>query len=345
MKFVDVSRLFLASGKGGDGCVAFTREKFLQHGGPSGGNGGMGGCVLFQGNAGKTTLFDLACNPHQKAGNGKHGSGKNKNGAKGEDKLILVPLGTSIFDDEKNELLMEVVDEVPKVLLEGGRGGKGNRHFKSSVRRAPRFATDGETGMELTVRLELKLIADVGLIGFPNAGKSSFVAAVSGARPKVADYPFTTLVPNLGVVSTADYGSFVIADIPGIIEGAHLGAGLGLRFLRHIQRTSVLAFLLDVSVHSKREPSEAFSLLLDELKRHSSQLELKPKIVLLTKIDILRPEWNLETLLEEMKARGIVALPISSANRSGLDEASRKLFEMVLEERSDATSVDTLPYP
>ena len=246
--FIDQARIFVKGGDGGNGCVAFRREKYVAMGGPFGGDGGRGGSVIFEADQGLSTLMDFRYNKHFKAKRGQHGKGKNQHGAGGEDLLVRVPVGTIIRDDDTGEILADLTTHGQQcVVAHGGRGGRGNSRFASSTHKAPSMAENGEPGEERWIRLELKLLADVGLVGFPNAGKSTFISRVSAARPKIADYPFTTLVPNLGVVVTRDKESFVIADIPGLIEGAHQGAGLGHDFLRHIERTRVLLFILDAA--------------------------------------------------------------------------------------------------
>ncbi len=329
MKFVDTAKIYIKSGKGGAGCASMRREKFIEFGGPNGGDGGRGGSVYLEGDYRMTTLQDFRTHPHQKAGNGVAGMGDNKAGRSGEDKTIKVPLGTIIVNDETEEIITEVLEEKQTLLLKGGKGGLGNTHFKSSTNRAPRYAQPGLPGEEMTIRLELKIMADVGLVGFPNAGKSTFISSISNARPKIADYPFTTLVPNLGVVNIANYKSFVVADIPGIIENAHQGLGLGDQFLKHIQRTSVLAFLVDSSDISGKAPIELFRVLLNELEKFSPDLMQKQRIVLLSKIDAIRDDVNIESTIKEFKAIGEELLPISSVSRKGLDKACYRLSSIV----------------
>ena len=329
MKFIDRVKSFLSSGKGGAGCAAMRHEKFIEFGGPDGGDGGKGGDVYIKGAKQLTSLQDLRFNPHQKAKCGQPGLGKQKTGRGGEDKVIEVPLGTIVINDETDEILCEVLAEDQYMVLQGGRGGLGNVHFKTSMNRAPRYCQPGEPEQEMTVRMELKVMADVGLVGFPNAGKSTFISSISNARPKIADYPFTTLVPNLGVVSVAGYKSFVVADIPGIIEDAHIGVGLGDQFLKHIQRTSVLAFLLDCSEFTEHEPAEAFKILFNELKQYSADLTEKKRIVLLTKTDALSSKINLEETIEQFKEIGEHAFPISSVARKGTQHVVFHLSDLV----------------
>ncbi len=338
MKFIDYAKIYVKSGKGGAGCASMRREKFIEFGGPNGGDGGRGGNVYFKGDHRLTSLQDFRTHPHQKAGNGKPGMGDQKTGKSGEDKTIYVPLGTIVINDETDEIEFEVLSEDSYLLLKGGRGGLGNTHFKSSTNRAPRYAQPGEEGKESTVRLELKIMADVGLVGFPNAGKSTLISSISNARPKIADYPFTTLVPNLGVVKVNDYRSFVVADIPGIIKDAHCGTGLGDQFLKHIQRTSVLAFLIDGSEITGQMPMDVFQVLMNELKQYSTDLVEKKRIVLLTKIDALREDLNIRNLINDFKDIGEDLVPISSVTRKGLDKLNYQLLEMVEAERAKLSS-------
>ena len=340
MKFIDIAKIYIASGKGGAGCASMRREKFIEFGGPNGGDGGRGGDVYFKGDASLTSLFDLRLHPHQRAGNGVAGMGDQKTGKAGADKIIKVPLGSVIIDDETDEIYHEILEEKPHLILKGGLGGLGNLHFKTSTNRAPRYAQPGEPGKEICVRLELKLIADVGLVGFPNAGKSTFIASISNARPKIADYPFTTLIPNLGVVKVNDYRTFVVADIPGIIKDAHQGTGLGFRFLKHIKRTSVLAFLVDCSEFVKTDPFENFSVLLKELSQFSADLLEKDRIVLLTKIDSIRQDLDIKKIIEFFKSKGEEIYPISSVTRSGLEKVIYRLADIVTATRSDSSQID-----
>ncbi|MBT6613425.1 MAG: GTPase ObgE, partial [Deltaproteobacteria bacterium] len=333
MKFIDTAKIYIKSGKGGAGCASMRREKFIEFGGPNGGDGGRGGDVYFKGDASLTSLFDLRLHPHQRAGNGVAGMGDQKTGKTGTDKIIRVPLGTIIINDETDEIHHEILEENSYLLLKGGRGGLGNVHFKTSTNRAPRYAQPGEPGNEICVRLELKLIADVGLVGFPNAGKSTFISAISNARPKIADYPFTTLVPNLGVVKVNDYRSFVVADIPGIIEDAHQGTGLGFRFLKHIKRTSVLALLVDSSEFIEIDPLKSFSILLNELSQFSPDLLEKKRIVLLTKTDAIRQDLNIQEIIETFKKEGEEIYPISSVTRKGLERVIYRLADIVTADR------------
>ncbi len=287
MRFVDEVKINVKAGDGGRGCVSFRREKFVPLGGPDGGDGGDGGSVWFCVDPGLGTLLDFRYKVHYKAQSGGHGMGSNRHGKNGADLEIRVPPGTLVYDAESGELLADLTDPGQRLkLLAGGRGGQGNARFTTSTNRAPRFAQPGLPGAERVLRLELKLLADVGLVGFPNAGKSTLIAAVSAARPKIADYPFTTLVPNLGVVRYGGYKSFVMADIPGLIAGASEGHGLGTRFLRHIERTDLFLHLVDLSGMQEGDPLENFATINRELERHNAELLAKPQFVVFTKADI-----------------------------------------------------------
>ncbi len=338
MKFVDTAKIFIKSGKGGAGCASMRREKFIEFGGPNGGDGGRGGSIYFEGDSRLTSLQDYRLHPHQNAGNGMAGQGDNKYGKSGEDKVIPVPFGTIIFNAETDEMILEILEEKKILLLKGGRGGLGNVHFKSSTNRAPRYAQPGEAGQEMTIRLELKIMADVGLVGFPNAGKSTFISSISNAKPKIADYPFTTLVPNLGVVQVDNHKTFVVADIPGIIEDAHLGSGLGDQFLKHIQRTSVLAFLIDSSDLVAKAPIEVYKVLLNELEQYEPELLKKKRIVLLSKVDAIRHDLNIEKIIGDFKELGEELFPISSVSRKGLDKACYRLSSIVDKHRATLSS-------
>ena len=329
MKFIDSAKIDIRSGKGGAGCTSMRREKFIEFGGPNGGDGGRGGSVYMIGDQRLTSLQDLRTHPHQRAGAGQAGMGDNKFGRSGEDKIIRVPLGTIVINDETDEIVAEVLEENQILLLKGGKGGLGNTHFKSSTNRAPRYAQPGLPGQDMTIRLELKIMADVGLVGFPNAGKSTLISSVSNARPKIADYPFTTLVPNLGVVHVAGFHTFVVADIPGIIKDAHLGAGLGGQFLKHIQRTSVLAFLIDSSDPSEKTPLEMYQILLGELEQFSADLLDKQRIIFLTKIDAIKESINIAETILQFKEIGEELLPISSVSKKGMDKAIYRLSAIV----------------
>lgn len=331
MQFVDEVKIHVASGHGGAGCISFRREKFIPFGGPNGGDGGKGGDVIFEVSPAISTLLDLRYRPHQKAETGHHGMGKNRHGANGKELKILVPVGTVVKDAESGEILADLTSAGERIVLfKGGRGGQGNARFATSTNKAPKFAQPGEEGVEVWLRLELKLMADVGLLGFPSVGKSSFITKVSAARPKIADYPFTTLVPNLGVVPYKNYRSFVIADIPGLIEGAHEGAGLGLRFLRHVERTDLLLHILDLSWMPDRDPIREYQALNREMELFSEDLGQKRQIVVINKIDLPHVRENLPTVLAWFDEENIRVFPISAATGEGieplLDEVARHLW-------------------
>ena len=337
MKFVDEIKISVKSGDGGAGCVSFRREKFIPLGGPDGGDGGKGGDVIFQVSPHLATLLDLRHKPHLKAGRGRHGMGKDRHGAQGEDLTVLLPLGTVVKDAETEEVLVDLNEPGQSVvLLKGGRGGQGNARFASSTNKAPKFAQPGEPGEERWLKLELKLMADVGLLGFPSVGKSSFIAKVSAARPKIADYPFTTLVPNLGVVSYKNYRTFVIADIPGLIEGAHQGAGLGQRFLRHVERTDLLLHILDLSWMPDRDPIREYQAINRELELFNPELAKKSQIIVVNKMDLPVVQENLPHVLPWFAERKLSVFPISAATGEGiaplLDEIARNLWGKAEEE-------------
>jgi GTPase len=320
--FVDRAIIEVLGGTGGSGADAFRREKGVPRGGPSGGDGGRGGDVVVEADAQLSTLLDFSYRRHYAAERGMHGGGSNKTGSSGDDLVLRVPPGTNVFDADTDELLGEMVTHGQRlVVARGGRGGRGNTHFKTSTHQAPHEWEPGEEGVARRVRLELKLIADVGLVGEPNAGKSTLLAAVSAARPKVADYPFTTLEPGLGVVGLTGFRSFVLADIPGIIEGAHLGKGLGHQFLRHIERTRVLLLIVPVNAE---DPQGVFDQLRAELAAYSGDLAARPYWVGLSKIDLLPPDSPLPTIIAE-GALGVHAF--SAVSRRGLDALLESLWE------------------
>jgi GTP-binding protein len=317
--FIDFARIQVKAGQGGSGCVSFRREKFVAKGGPNGGDGGNGGNVILIGDRNLNTLIDFKYKKIFKAGRGQHGMGSDKTGKKGNDIYIKVPLGTLIKDAESGEIFADIVDEnQPYLAAKGGRGGKGNARFVTSTNRAPREWEVGFPGEEKLLELELKLIADIGLVGLPNAGKSTLLSVISSAKPKIADYPFTTLEPNLGIVKFAEYKSFVVADIPGLIEGAHEGKGLGHQFLRHIERTRALAFLID---STDEKPKETFKILWNELKKHSSILIHKPYIILLTKSDIVQTTKSNKTTKFKEKI-----FMISSVTGNNIDLIKKEFF-------------------
>ncbi len=321
VRFVDEAKITVTSGAGGRGCVSFRREKHVPRGGPNGGDGGAGGGVTFQALEGMTSLLDFRYKRHYKAKRGTHGMGKDCHGKNGEELILKIPVGTVIKDFDTDETLVDLTEDGESyVCLKGGRGGKGNAHFKSSTNRAPKFAQPGEEGEERTLKLELKLLADVGIIGFPNAGKSTFISRVSAAKPKVADYPFTTTVPNLGLVSYSDFKSFVVADIPGLVKGAHKGKGLGTRFLKHIERTALFLHMLDLSPDTGREPKDDFEVITNELVSFDPALAERPSIVVLNKADIVDKGKVPAKLLNYFEDKGIKVFIISAITGQGIDE-------------------------
>ncbi len=327
--FLDYAKIYIKSGAGGNGCVSFRREKFVPKGGPNGGDGGKGGDVIFKASSQLSTLIDFRYKAHYRAQRGEHGQGALKTGKNGKDEIILVPCGSIIKNFESGKILAELLNDGQQyVALKGGRGGKGNTHFKNSTNQAPRIAQPGEEAKEETVLVELKLIADVGLVGFPNAGKSTLISKISAARPKIADYEFTTLVPNLGIVKYGEYDSFVVADIPGIIEGASDGKGLGLQFLRHIERTRLLLFLIDATklteAKLKKDFLKDYDTLSKELKKYGAGLTDKPRIICFTKIDVIPDE--LKTKLEKMKMKEEKIL-ISSVTGENLKELKDMIWK------------------
>ena len=322
MQFVDEVKIYAKAGDGGRGCLSFRREKFIPRGGPDGGDGGDGGDVWVVVDPGLGTLLDFRYKVHHKAKNGLPGMGKDMHGKSGEPLTIVVPLGTLIYDAETDELLADMVSADQRVLLlRGGMGGRGNARFLTSTNRAPRHTQPGIPGEERTLRLSLKLLADVGLVGMPNAGKSTLIATVSAAKPKIADYPFTTLVPNLGVVSYGGgYNSFVMADIPGLIEGASIGQGLGTRFLKHVERTDLFLHLVDLSDLQPGDPLENFDMINRELASHSAELAAKTQLVVLTKIDLPDVRERLPAALAFFAQRGHRVFPISAATGEGVQD-------------------------
>src|SRR5882724_2231811 len=319
--FIDRVKIRIQGGHGGNGVTAFRREKFVPRGGPSGGDGGRGGDVWVVGDASLNTLLHLRFNPLHIAGRGLHGEGSNRSGKEGEDVIVRVPVGTQVFDPRTNELLFDCdTDEQRWLAAHGGRGGFGNAHFTSSTNRAPRYHQEGSEGEEFELQLELKLLADVGLLGYPNAGKSTFISRVSAAKPKIADYPFTTLEPHLGVVDMGDFRTFVVADIPGLIEGAHEGHGLGDRFLRHLERTKLLLHLVDVSSSSGRDAVSDYEVINRELSAYGARLDAQPQIVVATKLDALDEPNRVERLRECAAHDGRSFFAISSVTGAGVPE-------------------------
>lgn len=319
--FVDSAKILVRGGRGGDGCLSFRREKYVPRGGPDGGNGGDGGGVILQSDPSLRTLLDLRYHSFSFAERGVHGKGKDMHGRRGQDLIIRVPSGSICYDADTQELLWDFQRDGERfVAARGGRGGRGNASFASSINRAPRQVTPGAAGEERWLRVELKLLADVGLLGFPNAGKSTLIAHLSAAKPKIADYPFTTLTPNLGVVELPDYATCVMADIPGLIPGAHTGKGLGLDFLKHLEHTRLLVHLIDVSLKEpERSPWEDFVALNHELACFSSALAQRPQIVVASKMDIPEAQERLPAIQELFAKHGVELLPISAATGTGLD--------------------------
>jgi GTP-binding protein len=319
--FIDRVKIRIAGGHGGNGVTAFRREKFVPRGGPSGGDGGRGGDVWIVADSSLNTLLHLRYNPEHVADRGRHGEGSNCSGRDGEEHVVRVPVGTQIFESTSGELLKDLaVDGTRWLAAKGGRGGFGNSHFATSTNRAPRYHQQGGEGEELELQLELKLLADVGLVGFPNAGKSTLISTISAAKPKIADYPFTTLEPNLGVVDLGDFRTFVVADMPGLIEGAHTGAGLGDRFLRHIERTKLLLHLVDVSSASGRDAVADYLTVNHELRAYSPELATRPQIVVATKIDALDEPERLAALRQQAATEGLPFYEISSVTNRGTKE-------------------------
>ena len=328
MKFVDEVRIHVKAGDGGNGCISFRRERFIPKGGPNGGDGGKGGDVILEASAQLSTLLDLSYPQQFRAPKGSHGKGKDQTGRNGEDLIISVPTGTLVRDDETGEVLQDLLMEGQRfVAAQGGRGGRGNTRFATSTRRAPRIAEKGEEGQNRWLRLELKLLADVGLIGYPNVGKSTLLSKISSARPKIASYPFTTLSPNLGVVARADHKPFVVADIPGLIEGASKGLGLGLRFLRHIERTRLLVHLLDMTEGRPQNPLEDFRALNSELEAHQPALSRKKQIVAVNKIDVPGVRAKASHFIEPFRKLGYRLYLISANTGEGLDELLKAISE------------------
>ena len=330
--FVDYTKITIKSGNGGNGAKTFRREKYVAAGGPDGGDGGKGGNIYFVVDPDSNTLIDFRYNKKYKAEDGKNGSGGNCYGKSGEDLYIGVPKGTVVKDAQTGKILADLSEEGQKeLILEGGRGGKGNSHFATSTRQAPNFAQEGEQGIEKEVILELKLLADVGLLGYPNVGKSTILSMVTSAKPKIANYEFTTLVPNLGVVKT-EYGeSFVIADIPGIIEGASEGIGLGLQFLRHIERTRLLLHIIDVSGTSNRNPVNDYYAINKELKKYSEKLSTRKQIIVANKIDIMQDDTGFKELEKLAKENNIEMFKISAATGEGLKELINRVANVLKE--------------
>jgi GTP-binding protein len=336
--FIDEVVISVKAGDGGNGILAFRREKFVPKGGPSGGDGGRGGDVVMVASQHHNTLLHFRFNPEHKAPRGRHGEGSNKKGRDGNSIEVATPVGTVVYDAETGDLLHDFTEVGDKfVVARGGRGGRGNARFASSTHQAPTEHEDGRPGEERKLRLELKLLADVGLVGFPNAGKSTLISRISAARPKIADYPFTTLEPNLGVVggNGEDFRTFVVADIPGLIEGAHEGHGLGIQFLRHVERTRLLVHLVDVSEFSGRKPVDDFNIVMKELESFSTELAAKPMILVATKLDAAQDAKRVSSLRSLAKRRGLPFYKISSVTGEGIDELKRAMADMVFANTSE----------
>jgi GTP-binding protein len=335
--FVDEAKIAVKAGDGGNGCVAFRREKYVPRGGPSGGDGGHGGSVYLEANPNDNTLLRYRYNREFKADRGRHGEGSNCTGVSGDDMILKVPVGTLVFDSDHSELLADLKKPGQRVLVaQGGKGGRGNQHFAKPWHQAPREKEEGESGEERHLRLELKLLADVGLVGFPNAGKSTLISVISAARPKIANYPFTTLEPNLGVVNadggTGGHGTelgrtFVVADLPGLIEGASEGAGLGMRFLRHVERTRLLVHLIDTGDTAEMDPIKAYEIIEGELSAFSESLTQKPRIVVATKLDATTDRRKLEELGDFCGMRGLEFHAVSAATGEGVKDLVRGIAD------------------
>jgi GTP-binding protein len=329
--FVDEVLIRVKAGDGGNGCLAFRREKFVPKGGPSGGDGGRGGDIVMVASIHHNTLLHFRFNPEHTAQRGRHGEGSNCTGRHGDSIELPVPVGTIAYDADTGDRLHDFTAPGERfIIAHGGRGGRGNQHFATSVNQAPTFHEPGKPGEERRVRLELKLLADVGLVGFPNAGKSTLISRISAARPKIADYPFTTLEPNLGVVKTGDHRTFVVADIPGLIEGAHEGAGLGIQFLRHIERTRLLLHLVDVSEATGRAPKDDFDVIMRELASFSAELAAKPMFIVATKLDAAQDKKRIDSLRRKAQRKGLPFFKISAVTGAGVEQLLRAVAEKVL---------------
>ncbi|HOO46263.1 MAG TPA: GTPase ObgE [Deltaproteobacteria bacterium] len=335
MDFIDESKIYLKAGNGGNGCCSFRREKYVPKGGPDGGDGGKGGDIIIKASPHVHTLLDHRYHPHYKSERGQHGQGKNCTGKSGRDLIIPVPVGTVVRDLETGGIIADLVKEDQFVIVaRGGSGGKGNARYATSTMQAPRYCEPGYPGEEKDLRLELKLLADVGLVGFPNAGKSTLISRVSSARPKIADYPFTTLAPNLGMVKWKD-ADFVMADIPGIIEGAHKGVGLGLRFLKHIERTRIIVYLIDMSAQTMRDPKEEFSILRKELQSYSERLLDLKQIVVLNKCDLHEAGMRAKEAVAFINKEGYPCFTASALTGQGLDSMLDEIIKDLGETRID----------
>jgi GTPase len=343
--FIDEVRIRVKAGDGGNGCLAFRREKFVPRGGPSGGDGGCGGDVVFVASEHHNTLLHFRFNPEHEAERGRHGEGSQRTGRDGASKDVPVPVGTIVYDDNTGEQLHDFTQAGERfVVARGGRGGRGNQHFATSTHQAPTEHEPGFAGEEKRLRLELKLLADVGLVGFPNAGKSTLISRISAARPKIADYPFTTLEPNLGVVSVGDE-TFVVADIPGLIEGAHLGHGLGVQFLRHIERTRLLVHLVDVSEATGRDPADDFRIVMEELEGFSPDLIRKPMFVVASKVDVAQDPERIEKLKALAASKDLPFYEISSVTGQGIESLKFSLGQFLAETRDGEATLPARSTP
>jgi len=336
-KFIDEAKILVRSGRGGPGSVSFRREKYVPHGGPDGGNGGRGGDVLVCADSQLASLLDYKFKPRHIARSGDNGAGRSMSGKDGETERLRVPVGTVVYDADNGEMLSDLDGpEAEVVVARGGRGGKGNQHFKSSVRQAPRFSQPGEDGEERNIRLELKLLADVGLVGFPNVGKSSLIARISAAKPKIADYPFTTLVPNLGVVRFSGHQDFVVADVPGLIVGAHLGAGLGSRFLRHVERVRRIAHLVNVVPEDdERDPIRDYEAIEREMRLHNEDLATVDRVLVLNRTDLPETAEAVATVAQYASQNDLPFFAISAATGEGVQELVNHLGEVIVREREE----------
>jgi len=332
--FVDHAKIYVKAGDGGNGCMAFRREKYVPRGGPSGGDGGKGGNLYFRSTDHLNTLIPFRYKQHFKAGRGQHGSGKNRHGKGGGDLVIEVPVGTQVYDETTNELLFDLDKEGQvECGAKGGRGGRGNARFATSTNQAPRRFEYGQPGEVATLTLELKVLADVGIVGYPNAGKSTLISVISAAKPKIADYPFTTLTPNLGVVTYGEYSSFVIADIPGLIEGAHHGSGLGYQFLRHVERTRLLVHLVDVSDSGESDPVHSVETIIREMALYDAGLEKKPEIITASKIDVANSD-KLESLRSYCQKKALPFQKISAVSGEGVPDLKNAIVKQLEVEKN-----------
>ncbi|MCX7769591.1 MAG: GTPase ObgE [Proteobacteria bacterium] len=330
MKFIDEAEIYVKAGDGGNGAVSFRREKFIPKGGPDGGDGGKGADVIFKATTSLNTLLDFKYKRKYLAENGKNGSGNNRSGRSGSDLVIPVPVGTLIKDIENNRIIADLIEDGQEcVVAKGGIGGRGNAHFATPIRQTPRYAEKGKPGEEKLIKLELKLLADVGLIGFPNVGKSTFLSVISSARPKIADYPFTTLTPVLGVVKLKNYKSFVVADIPGLIEGAHRGEGLGHSFLKHVERTKILLHFIDLSYLGPKDPYEGFKIINRELFLFNDKLSEKQQIIVINKIDITEVREKAEVVKHTFENEGYKVFKVSSVSKEGIETLLEYLSQLL----------------